>query len=79
MAILDDLEAQVTANTDVITSVETLVASLAQKLQEAIDSGNPARIQAVVTALKAKDEELAAAVAANTPAPPVTPTPTPTP
>lgn len=75
MAILDDLEAQTAANTDVINSVEVLVQDLAAKLQAALDSGNPARVQAVIDALKAKDEELAAAVAANTPAaPPAEPT-----
>lgn len=68
MALLDTLEAKVTELTEVVDSAEELLGELARLLQEAINSGNPARIQAVVDALESQKSELAAAVAANTPA-----------
>lgn len=67
---LDALEAQVKATTDAEDSAIALLQGLAQKLQEAINSGNPARIQAVNDSLKAKTDALAAAIVANTPAAP---------
>ena len=70
-AELDVLTAQVHSNTTVITSAITLINGLAQRIQDLIDAGaNPAAFQALADELKAKDDELAAAVTANT-----TPTP----
>ncbi len=70
MAMLDDLQAQVAANGTVIQSVITLVQGLVVKLQAALDANDPAKVQAVIDQLKAQDQALAAAVAANTPTPP---------
>lgn len=70
---LDALEAQVTTVVDAEDSAIALLQGLFQKLQDAINSGNPARIQAVTDALKAKTDALAAAIVANTPA--ASPTP----
>lgn len=68
MALLDDLEAEVRADTDVNSSASKLLSRLATLLQEAKDSGNPARLQAVIDSMKANNASLAADVAANTPA-----------
>lgn len=70
---LDALEAQVTAVSDAEDAAIALLNGLFQQLQDAINSGNPARIQAVTTTLKAKTDALAAAIVANTPA--ASPTP----
>ncbi len=70
MAMLDDLQAQVAANGTVIQSVITLVQGLVVKLQAALDANDPTKVQAVIDQLKAQDQALAAAVAANTPTPP---------
>jgi hypothetical protein len=67
MALLDDLEAEVRANTNVDASASTLLARLATLLQEAKDSGDPVRLQAVIDSMKRDNASLAAAVAANTP------------
>lgn len=68
MAILDDLEAQVKANTDAEASAVVLINGFAARLQAAKDSGDPARVQAVIDAMKASADKLGAAVVANTPA-----------
>ena len=71
MATLDDVQAAVTAQTDVVASATTLLTGLKTALDAAIASGNPAEVQAISDALGANSAALAAAVAANTPAPPV--------
>lgn len=65
---LDALEAQVAQENTVIDSAITLLSQLHTMLQDAINSGNPARIQAVVDEIAAKQQALADAVTANTPA-----------
>lgn len=65
---LDALTAQVAANGDAEAAAATLLQGLFQKLQDAINSGDPAKIQALTTQLKAQTDALAAAVVANTPA-----------
>ncbi len=68
---LDDLTAQVTANTDVVNSALTLIKGLAAALEAA--GTDPAKLDALKASLKASDDALAAAVAANTPAAPPAP------
>jgi hypothetical protein len=67
---LDDVQADVTAQTTVVSSVVTLLQGLKAQLDVAIASGNPAKVQAVADALEANTTALANAVAANTPAQP---------
>lgn len=73
MEELDQLKAQVTANTTVIGSAKTLIIGIKQKLDAAIAAG-PEALKALSAELKTADDDLAAAVAANTPAE-STPTP----
>jgi hypothetical protein len=70
MAAIDDLTAQVAANSTVEGSALTLIQGLADQLKNAgTDSGKLAALQ---NQLKASADRLAEAVAANTPAyPPV--------
>lgn len=66
MALLDDLEQKVSSQKSVIGSVKTLLTDLSAKI---VAAGNdPARLQALVAEINAHNEELAAAVVANTPA-----------
>lgn len=67
---LDALEAAVTRNTDVDASAIALLQGLKTKLDEAIASGDPAKLAAFSASLGASTDALAAAVAANTPAAP---------
>lgn len=62
---LDDLKTQVTDMAGVVNSVVTLLTGLHQKLEEALASGDPAKIQEISDALKSESDALAAAVAAN--------------
>ncbi len=74
--LLADLEAQVKANTDITASAVTLLNGISARIQAAVDAaiagGATADqlkpVQDEVNALKASDDALAAAVAANTPA-----------
>jgi hypothetical protein len=68
MATLDDVQTEVTAQTDVVASAVTLLGGLKTALDAAIASGNPAAVQAISDALGANSAALAAAVTANTPA-----------
>lgn len=68
MAAIDDLEVHVAAQTTVIGSVNTLLGDLKRMLDEAIASGNMARVQAVADQIAAHNQQLADAVVANTPA-----------
>jgi hypothetical protein len=65
---LQKLQDQVAANNDLIGSAVTLIGGLAEQLRAAKD--DPAAIEALADSLKASDEGLAAALAANTPAAP---------
>lgn len=67
---LDTLEATVSRNTEVDASAIALLTGLKQKLDEAIASGDPARLTALSNSLGSSTDALAAAVAANTPAAP---------
>ena len=72
MALLDNLAAEVTRQTTVDGSVVTLLNGLVAQLAKlaAQPSVDPAALQALVEAVKANDDTLAAAVTANTPAGP---------
>lgn len=70
MATLDDLESTVSDLPDVIDGAVALLDTIHAELQAAIASGDPTRIQAVVDTIGTKKEDLAAAVARNTPAAP---------
>lgn len=65
---LETLRAQVATNTSVVASASTLIKGFAARLDAAIASGDPAALTALSAAIKKDDEDLAAAVAANTPA-----------
>ena len=71
MALIDDLQADVASNTDAIASAVTLL----QNLKAALDAAgtDPVKLQAVKDALEKNTADLAAAVAANTPAAPPAP------
>lgn len=82
MASLDDLKAQVAAQTTVVQSIVALVSGISQQLQTAINNLNQAganttEIQDISNALQANTQALAAAVTANTPVAPVDTTTTP--
>ena len=68
MAALDSLTAAVAKNDEVINSAVTLLQGLKTKLDDAIASGDPTKIQALSDALGTETTKLADAVAANTPA-----------
>jgi len=63
---LDDLTAQVKSNSEVEASALTLINGIAARITAA--STDPAALKALTDELKAKDDQLAAAVTANTPA-----------
>ncbi len=73
--VLDDLAVQVTASVTVMEGAKLLINGFAQRLVDAIAAAvangataeQLAPVQAEVDALKAKSDELAAAVEANTP------------
>jgi hypothetical protein len=71
---LDALTAEVARNTTVEKSALALIKGFAAQLAAA--GTDPVKLKALQASLAANDDELAAAVAANTP---VAPTPTPTP
>ena len=64
---LDDLKAQVTAQTTVISSTVTLLTQLKTLLDAAIASGNMAKIQEISDAIGVNNQALADAIVANTP------------
>ncbi len=68
MAAVDDLTAQVAANTSVIESAITLLGNIKALLDAA--GTDPAKLAALSATLAAEDDKLAAAVVANTPAAP---------
>lgn len=63
---LDDLTAQVKSNSDLLDSATTLINGIADRITAA--GTDPAALAALTNELKAKDDALAAAVTANTPA-----------
>jgi len=68
MATLDDVQADVTAQTTVVASAVTLLQGLSAQLAAAIASGDLTKIQAIKDGIDANTTTLANAVAANTPA-----------
>ena len=86
MSNLDDLQAEVTAQTALIGQVLADVAALHTQLQDALNNSNAPQMQNILAALRANDATLAAAhasmvapapapVAAPAPAAPADPTP----
>ena len=67
MADLTALTAAVEANSSVVDSAVLLIEDIAAQLRD-VDTTDPAAIAALADELTAKSGELAAAVAANTPA-----------
>jgi len=67
MSALDDLAAQVKANTDVEQSAVTLIQGIAKQLQDAISAEDDAAIQLLSTQLQASATALSEAITANTP------------
>ena len=63
---LDQLTAQVQANTDVAKSAVVLINGIADRIAQA--GVDPVKLQELTASLKSSDEELSAAVVANTPA-----------
>jgi hypothetical protein len=70
-AALAELQAEVDRNTSVDGSAVALIAGLADQILAA--ANDPAAVRALANALKASTDSLAAAVSANTPAPPAEP------
>jgi len=68
MAILDDLKAQVEANTQLEASAVTLIQGIAQQLKDAIAAGDPVALAALAEQLHNSAASLADAITANTPA-----------
>jgi hypothetical protein len=68
MSALDDLTAQVAANTSAEQSAITLIQGLSAQLSAA--STDPAKIQALASQLNTSAAALSAAILANTPAAP---------
>lgn len=68
MSAIDDLTAQVAANKTVVDSALVLIQGIAARITAA--GTDPAALAALTDSLKSEDDALAAAVAANTPAPP---------
>lgn len=64
---MDDLTAQVHANTDVANSAIALINGIADRITAA--AGDPAAVAALADELRANNAGLATAVTANTPAP----------
>lgn len=79
MASLADITAAVAAETTVEASVVALLTQLSADLQAALANNDPVAMQAVVDSINANAAAMAAAVAANTPAPPVVTPPPATP
>ena len=73
MAALDELATKVAANKDVTDSAILLLNGLKAKLDAAIASGDPVKIQALSDSLGTETQTLADAVTANTPADPDAP------
>jgi molecular chaperone GrpE (heat shock protein) len=67
MATMDDLKAAVQRNTEVDSSVTTLLQGISQQLKDAKAANDPAAIQAVIDQLDKNTSTLSDAVTANTP------------
>lgn len=67
-AALDKLTAEVAEMSSAVDSALSLIAGLAQQIRDLKD--DPAKLEALAAELDAKQQEIASAVAANTPAGP---------
>lgn len=63
---LDDLTDRVKRNSDLLDSATTLINGIADRVAAA--GVDPTKLQALTEELRAKDDTLAAAITANTPA-----------
>ena len=70
MATIQDVQAAVAAESTVDDSIITLLNGIVQQLKDALATGNPAALDAVVQSIQANTAKLQAAVTANTPATP---------
>lgn len=75
MAALDDLSAQVKANTDLEQSAITLIQGIAAQLQQAVTNNDSAALSALAQQLQASAAALGSAITANTPEDPNAPHP----
>lgn len=75
MSALDDLTAQVAANTSAEQSAVTLIQGLAQQIAAAVAGGDSAALEALAGQLNSSAAALGAAITANTPATPAPPDP----
>ena len=76
MSALDDLTAQVQANTSAEQSAVQLIQGLAKQITDAVNSDDSSALESLAQQLNSSAAALGAAVTANTP---VTPEPAPTP
>ena len=76
---IDDLKLEVQENTSVVESAVTLLNGLSEALKNAINTGDLAEVEKVVTDLDANTKRLAVAVSTNTPGPTSGPAPAPDP
>ena len=70
MAKLDDIKAEVARESTVVAGVKTLIAGLSQQIADLKANGGatPEQLDEILAGLKANNDDLAAAVVANTPA-----------
>jgi hypothetical protein len=73
MAALDDLQAQVQANTNLEQSAVTLIQGLAKQITDAVSNNDSSALQALASQLNSSAAALGAAITANTPQAPVDP------
>jgi len=66
MATIQDVQAAVAAESTVDDSIITLLNGIVQQLKDALATGNPAALDAVVQSIQANTAKLQAAVTANT-------------
>lgn len=78
MSAIDDLTAQVQANTSAEQSAVTLIQGLAKQIQDAVNSDDSSALESLAQQLNSSAAALGAAVTANTPAT-VQPAPAPDP
>ncbi len=65
---LADLKTEVQENKDLVQSAKALLTGIKTKLDEAIASGNMSEVKALSDELAVSNDELSAAIVANTPA-----------
>jgi uncharacterized coiled-coil protein SlyX len=66
MITLNDIREAVAAQKTVVDSAKQLLADIHQKLVDATENNDPAKLQEVIDAIKLETADLAAAVEANT-------------